>query len=293
MKKLNIKTKIISALKHIGVQKTTRIISSGDYPSGKYILANDIIVESGNGLSFSGDVTLNMNGKKITGSDRKNDWDYGILSNGSIKIKSRNRASIIGFRVGIKIYGNKSAVDNIFLTKNRYIGLMIEAKNCLVKNCVIENTGGVDDEPYAIAIQVSESDSTIIFNNTIKNIYRQMNYKGTANGEGLGINLAASSKNCDVHDCTILNNSPKVGTIGIFCGVQGGHNVYNNRINNFFCGIGAVSDAISKIEGNIVEITTPIPESYGIFGPICQIINNTVSENFSTRIESDDLSIKC
>jgi hypothetical protein len=277
----------------VGFNRGEKITSPGVYPTGKYILARDITVQSGNGLSFSGKVELNMNGKKITGLDNKNDWNYGILSNDEIDITSKKGGQIIGFRVGLKSYGRNSTINNISFRNNRYIGIMIENNYCKINNCIVENTGGVDDEPYAIGIQIGESKSTSISKSIIKNIYKQVEYNGTAAGEGLGINLSANSMDCKVEDCTIINNTPKQGTIGIFCGIRGGHIILSNFINNFTCGIGAVSEAKSTISHNTIEINSKIPDSYGVFGPICNINYNFISGNFAIKIESNDPAVKC
>ena len=265
-------------------QKKIKIKKAGEYSEGNYILQKDINVASGNGLIFNGDATLDLNGKRISGGNQINEWNYGILAHGRIEVHSKKIGEIFGFRVGIKITGKNSSVMNTRFHKNRYIGIMIEADDALLKDCEFEQIGGVNDEPYAIAVQIGESSRTKIIGSIIKNIYKQASYMGAAAGEGLGINLSANSIDCQVKNCRIENDMPTNGTIGIFCGVRGGHEVSGNKISNFYGGVCSDEDALSTIENNEIEISKKNVGSYGIFGQRCKLIENKISENFQTKI---------
>lgn len=266
------------------LHKPILITEPGEYKKGFYRLTKDIIVNKENGLKFIGATVLDLNGKTISNLEGMNEWNYGILAEKNIKIYSHAIASIVGFRVGIKLSGNNSSIKNISLRQSRYIGIMIEADNCKISGCTIEDTGGVDDEPYAIAIQVGNSAKTSVKQITIKNIYQQTQYKGKNTGEGLGINFSANSIGCEAKNCILINEEARPGTIGIFCGVRGGHRIEANEVSNFSCGIGAVSDAISSITNNSIKIDRPLPESYGICAEISKVANNFISDNFKIKI---------
>lgn len=266
------------------LRRSIAIHEPGEYSEGKYKLENDINVNSGNGLKFTGNVVLDLNGKTISNTSGKNEWNYGIISEGKIKVYAKETASIIGFRAGIKTSGEKSSIKNIKFFKNRYIGIMIEADECRIDYCIIDSIGGVDDEPYAIGIQVGSSAATKINHTSIKNVYKQLQYTGEGAGEGLGINLSANSISCQVENSLIVNDEAKSGTIGIFCGIRGSHAIRKNIVTNFCCGVGAVSDATSTIEKNSIKIDKKIPDSYGICAEISKLANNLVSENFETRV---------
>lgn len=266
------------------LQNPIPIHQPGEYGKGFYRLARDITIDENNGLKFINTAVLDLNGKTISNPTGMNEWNYGILSEKRIKIYSRNTASIIGFRAGAKISGAGSSIKNIKFSKNRYIGIMIEADNCHIDGCIIDSTGGVNDEPYAIGIQVGDSKNTKVDRTTIKNIYKQPQYKGKNAGEGLGINFSANSISCEATNCTLSNDDAKFGTIGIFCGIRGGHQIRKNKISNFSCGIGAVSDAVSLIVKNSIQISHSIPESYGICAEISKVTNNIISGDFETKI---------
>ncbi len=254
------------------------ITESGNYSQGEYILWSDIKVESGHGLVFEGPATLDLNGHSIETEAAGDDWDIGVAMFGenSLLFDSKGGGRITGFRVGGKFSGDRTQAIGVEFSNNRYIGIWVEGRDVHILGGMVSETSGISDEPYAFGVQVN-GDNCIIENLVVKNIYVQEHYRGDADGEGVGINLASPSTGGRVKNNLIINEKASIGGYGVFGGSGGDHEVRNSTIRNFWRGISVSGEKGSRVVNNRVVTSNSFAGGYGISAGRGVIADNHVN----------------
>lgn len=246
------------------------ITTFATYGSGIYHLAADLIASGNDSLIFTDTAVLDLNGYKIIGRTKDNAWTHGVQmrgKNSALVDRSGGLGLICGFRVGAKLTGEASRVVDVNLSGNRYFGVWLAAAHCRVLGGVINNTGGVTDEAYAIAIQC-DSASPIVEGVTIRNTYRQNGCVGT--GEGLPVNFAATCTNGIMQDCIAENDEACSHTYGVFGGEGGSHKIRRNQFVNFWRAVACSNVGTPEISHNVAWLQEPLPKATG-FG--CEVSN--------------------
>jgi hypothetical protein len=246
---------------------TISITTAGSYPAGDYRLAASVISVSGtDGVTFTGDATLDVNGCTIQNTGPvNNDWLIGISGLGKLVVYNTYPllGRVVGFRVGVKAVGVGSIVRGVDLSGNRYIGAWILGSDSVVSDNLIASIGGVTDEAYSIGVQCNANRVSVI-RNTFKELYRQAGSAPGAVGEGLAINFPADVTG-GIAKYNILDNSlVQTHTYFGFSGVNGVNLYESNRSRNAWRFVGMAGTPGSAARNNYAVLETLLSGSNGI-----------------------------
>lgn len=234
---------------------------------GHYILANDLAVESGTAIRIEcSDVTIDLNQKTIscTGPSTKRKPTFGILAVSAEQLVVMNGA-LTGFRFGIHSTARETLVHRTDLSGNTYCGCHLSGDHSVFRNNLVRNIGGVDDEIYAVGVNLTSGQMTVE-NNYFQNIYRQQSAPADGQGEGCAIIINRDAKTSRVDRNYITNDEARPGTIGIFVGDGAHHILTHNTLCRFRWGIANDRDAGGSvsIEDNNILLDISLPGSRGI-----------------------------
>lgn len=241
----------------------TEITNAGSYPAGDYRLAANITV-AGNGISFSGQARLDLYGYSIADTTSGNAWTTGVAfaAPGSILYDSKLSGKVTGFRVGVKFDGAGSFAAGVDLSRNKYMGAWLNADDCAIYGGRIDEIGGVTDEKYAIGVQAPCA-RPVVSGVQFRNLYPQAGYTGSAAGEGLPVNFAATCVGGVMRGCVAVNDVPKTNTYGVFGGMGGGHTIEDNLFTNFWRAAAVNAAGAPIVRGNFAWLHAPLVGSQG------------------------------
>jgi len=205
---------------------------------GCYILKSDISIRDAHTNSItikSSNVEIDLNGYEIRNLSGPESSSNGIYANSVQDISIKN-GSINGYFYAIKIDGGSNGIlskniliKNITAKNNYFRGFMVEAENTLISGNKIINTGGTKVYPdaFAMAIEVKGN-----FCSVKDNFIDQVDATGV--GEGIGISLSTSRKDCTINGNTIKSSLLKNATFGIWLSAGISNTVVsNNKISGF------------------------------------------------------------
>lgn len=260
----------------------TGIFGAGSFAAGEYYLAQSFDAaprENEAAIAFTGPATLDLMGRKISGSGSGNTWDKGIVANHTSTIfDSKGDGGVQGFRVGVHLLASTSLIRGVDLSNNRYIGAWLQAQGCKVHGGRINNIGGVNDEAYAIGIQVNGLGCEIA-GVEFRELYRQASAAANLAGEGLPVNFAApDAVACVMSRCIAINTRAERNTYGVFAGSGGGgHHVTENMFWNFWRAVAVAQVGTPTVRKNFCFLSSPLLGSQGISSPTVGVVEeNTV-----------------
>ena len=243
------------------IGRATRIIRPG-----RYILTEDIVVESGTAIRVdSSRVTIDLNGKTIrcTGPSTKEDPTFGILAFSAQRVAISN-GTVTGFRFGIHSKAKSTHVRGMNLSENTYCGCHLGGDQSIFQNNIVRDIGGVDDEAYAVGVNLTEG-RMVVENNFFQNIYRQQSAAPDAAGQGCAIIINRTADNSLAKRNYITNDESRPGTIGIFAGDGADQTITCNTIRGFHWGVGMTATGwLVSITENDILLDVATPGSRGI-----------------------------
>lgn len=234
---------------------------------GRYILANDLMVDGGTAIRVeSSDVVIDLNQKTIrcNRSSTKEKPTFGILASSAERLEITN-GGLTGFRFGIHSTAKETLVHRTDLSGNTYCGCHLGGDRSAFNHNVVRNIGGVDDEIYAVGINLTSGQMGAA-GNYFQNIYRQASAPADGEGEGCAIIVNRDAKSSRVDRNYIANDEARLGTIGVFVGDGADHIVTCNFIRGFHWGIANDRDTGGAVlvEGNGIFLDGPLSGARGI-----------------------------
>jgi hypothetical protein len=240
---------------------------------GIYVLQQDILY-NGNGAAITinaSNVTLDLNGYQIIGPGTSSNTAIGVYARNRDQITIRN-GTVRGFMYGIYISddsdralsGNgfdqgRHVIENLRLIGNTFRGIRIEGRGNIVRNNVVEDTGGtsVYSSPVVMGIE-SLGPGALIANNYVYAI-RGNGYGIAVTGYGGGTIIANNKlSNSSLSptwsyrpgtDGVVLNSS----TYGIYVGDKNNSViVQDNDIINYRVGIAYHPNSGGLIAANAI-----------------------------------------
>lgn len=250
---------------------STPITSGGAINSyDEYYLANDIVSSTFPVLTVNTYCRINGNGKQIryTGTDSDSNPSVGIQINAPspYQVNISGGLTFSGVRFGILSSSPYTRIQyGVDFSGCRYCGASLGGHDSWVQYCLANGIGGVSDNAYAIAVNVS-ADNCLVDSNQFTNIYRQAGADPSIVGEGCPIILNASCTNGTVTRNFIENDTSQTHTIGVFAGAGGFHTVQHNNFVNYNIGIqgGPTSSSALTLYRNQLWMKNALAGSIGI-----------------------------
>ena len=240
---------------------------------GTYILQRDIVYNS-NGAAITiaaSNVTLDFNGYQLIGPGSANNTAIGIAARNQDQITIRN-GTIRGFMYGIYLSDDSDialsgtgfnqghhVIENMQLIGNTFRGLRVEGRGNVIRNNIVEDTGGttVYGNPIVMGIESLGPGALI-----------EDNYIYAVRGNGYGIAISGYGGGTIIRSNKLSNSSlwPRWSyrpgtdgviyngnTYGIWVSDKNGEVIArDNRIINFAVGIAWHPNSGGLISGNAV-----------------------------------------
>lgn len=212
----------------------TPITSAGSYGTGEYYIANNITVAGGTALTFTGPARLNLAGMRI----KSTNGGIGIQGSAAnnIVVEGGNGSWIDGFDIGVNSSTPWTRIEGVIFDNIRNIGANLTGHTSRFIANTVNAIGGHATEAYAVGVNIS-GDTSEVRNNKFFNTYRQVLPPPSTVGEGCPVILNAAAQGCLVEMNFIRNDTLQPNTIGVYCGIDGQHQVRFNQILNFDVGV--------------------------------------------------------